>query len=292
MSKQRLDLLLAEFARWGYDTRGWGQNTREKYVGRAKALERWLRENRHKSVLWANAKDLKAWLFSTPANAVTRNHYRQAIVAFYAFLQEHEYVETNHALQLPRLPQPIPLPKALTAKQAFAVEKAAKLHEPMIEVLILVYLYILVRKSEARLLEWRNIDLDSKWVNFTAKGGKERVLPIPKRLLKALRAWREECPDPRWVFPSSYGKMRGRALSSSWVRVHVRQVGADAGVPDLHPHQLRHTAATRLLEKGVDVRVLQELLGHASLQTTQIYLRVRPLNLRGALDELDYDPEE
>lgn len=104
-------------------------------------------------------------------------------------------------------------------------------------------------------------------------------------------AWREECPDPRWVFPSPYGKVKSKPLSSTWVRNVIRRVGEDAGIPELHPHLLRHTAATRLLNQGVDIRTLQELLGHASLQTTQIYLRVRPVNLRGALEGLEYRDE-
>ncbi len=291
MSKARLDLLLAEFIRWGYDTRGWGPSTRAKYEWRARSLERWLRANRNKSVLWAGEKDLRAWLFSTPINATTRNHYRQAVVALYAFLQEHEYVETNVALGLPRLPQPAPLPKALTACQAHAVEQAAKLFPAMIRCLVLAFLYIGLRKSEARLLEWRYVDLDGGWVRFTAKGRRERVLPIPHQAATALRNWQQECPDPRWVFPSSWGQVRGRPISETWVRNIIRDIGEAAGLKGLRPHQLRHTYATRLLDKGKHVRQVQELLGHASLQTTQIYLAVRPTNLKEAVDDLDYDPE-
>lgn len=292
LSRSRLEGLLTEFEKWGWDVRGWGPETRKKYVWRARSLDAWLRENRNKSVLWATTKDLKAWLFQTPATAVTRNHYRQAVVAFFAFLVDREYIDTNVALALPRLPQAAPVPKALTAKQAHSVEQAAKLHDPIVTVLVMVYLYVLVRKSEARLLEWRNLDLDGGWIGFKAKGGKERTLPIPDKLLKVLWRWREECPDPRWVFPSDYGRIKGKARSSTWVRNVIRQVGIDAGLEGLHPHALRHTAATRLLQQGVDIRTLQELLGHASLQTTQIYLRVRPSNLRGALEGLGYRDEK
>lgn len=285
-------MLLAEFLRWGYDTRGWGRSTRDKYESIARTLERWLQENRGKSILWANTKDLKAWLFSTPPNATTRNHYRQAVVALYAFLQDCGYVETNHALQLPRLPQGAPLPKGLTAKEAYAVEQAAKLHPPIVQALVVVFLYLGLRKSEARMLEWREIDFDGTWVRFTAKGSKQRILPLTRKPLAVLTSWRAECEDPQWVFPSGYGKIRGRPRSETWVRNIIRAVGKDAGLPDLHPHALRHTFATRLLEKGVHVRQVQELLGHASLQTTQIYLSVRPSNLRDALTQLDYDPED
>lgn len=250
-----------------------------------------MQSNRKKSILWANVKDLKTWLFSTPANATTRNHYRQAIVALYAFLEEREYVNANHALHLPRLPQPIPLPKSLSAGQAHAVEQAVQLFDPIIRCLRLVFLYVGLRKTEARLLEWNRVDLEDAWIRFTAKGNHERVRPLPPQVLRQLRSWREECPDPRWVFPSPYGQIRGKAVSETWVRNKIRAVGVEAGLPDLHPHVLRHTFATRLLETGAHVRQVQELLGHASLQTTQVYLSVRPMNLREAVEGLDYDPD-
>jgi site-specific recombinase XerD len=116
-------MLFAEFRQCGYDTRGWRPTTRLKHERVARSLEKWLQENRKKSILWANTKDLKAWLFSKPANATTRNHYPQAIVALYGFLQDEEYVETNHALQLPRLPVAKPLPKVSSAEEAHAVEQ-------------------------------------------------------------------------------------------------------------------------------------------------------------------------
>lgn len=285
---QRLALLLSEFGQWGYDVRGWSPETRAKYQGRAKALEVWLKEHRNKSVLWASAADLRAWLFSTPTNATTRNHYRQAVVAFYAFLQDAEYVDTNIALDLPRIPQAQPLPKALTAEQAHAIEQAVQLFPLMVQVLVLVYLYVAVRKTEGRTLEWRQLDLEGGWIRFIAKGNKERVMPLHPKVVDALRAWRDDCPDARWVFPSDYGKVRGRVRSSSWVRNTIREVGIAAGIEHLHPHQLRHTCATHLVERGVDVRAVQEYLGHANLATTQVYLRVRPVRLREAVESIAY----
>jgi integrase len=292
LSTTRLNLLLAEFGRWGYDNRGWSATTRKKYEGLARAMDRWLSENRKKSILWATAKDLKAWLFSTPANATTRNHYRQAAVALYAFLQDAGYVETNHALQLPRLPQPTPLPKALSTNEAHAIEQAAKLHPLIVRSLVALFLYAGLRKSEARLLEWREVDFEGRWVRVQGKGNKGRIVPAPHKILTVVDSWRLECPDLQWVFPSDYGKVRGRPRSETWVRNVIREVGRDAGLPGLHPHQLRHTYATRLLRQGADIRQIQVLLGHSNLQTTQVYLTVWPTNLRDVTDGLDYEPEE
>lgn len=292
LASAKLELLLGEFSKWGYDTRGWSGTTRKKYEGLARSLDRWLSEHKGKSILWATAKDLRAWLFSTPANATTRNHYRQAAVALFAFLQDAGYIETNHALQLPRLPQAAPLPKALTKGEAYAIEQAAKLHDLIVQTLMMLFLYAGLRKSEARLLEWHELDLDGAWARVQGKGEKERTVPLPPKLVVVLEKWRTDCPDIQWVFPSEYGKIRGRPRSETWVRNVTREVGRDAKIPMLHPHQLRHSYATRHVEKGTHIRVIQQLLGHSSLQTTQIYLRVRPLNLRGAVEDFDYEPDE
>lgn len=292
MSVTRRELLLAEFEKWGYDERGWSPRTRNKYATRVRALERWLQAEKHKSVLWATTKDLKAWLFSAPPCATTRNNYRQAVVAFYAFLMDKGYVDANHALALPRLKQPKPLPKALSPGQAFAIEQAARLRPQEEELLILVYLYLAIRATAGRTLEWRNLDLIDGYVRFVAKGGNEKSLPIPPRLLAKLREWRDVCPSARWVFPSPYTRTRDKPRSHGWVRCVMVRVGDAASLPQLHAHMLRHTWATRALQRGVDVRVVQEVLGHESLSSTQIYLHAAPKNLRAAIDEQDYRPEE
>lgn len=291
MSIARRELLLAEFGTWGYDERGWGPATREKYAWVVRELETWLQVSRKKSVLWANAKDLKAWLFAKPPNARTRNYYRQVCVAFWGFLVDHGYVETNHALALPRIPSPRTLPDVLTTEQAYAVEQVAKLRGLMFESLVSLYLYQAMRKSAVRTLQWPSLDLSAGWMRFDSKN-KERNLPIHKKPLDVLKRWRDDCPDPRYVFPSPYPTKVGKPVSDTYVRNHIRSIGDEAQIEGLHPHTLRHTCATRLLKKGVDVMVVKEFLGHESLQTTQIYLHVFSADLKGAMERLDYDADE
>ena len=104
------------------------------------------------------------------------------------------------------------------------------------------------------------------------KGGKERLVPISSRAESAVRAWLEHVPSgPPWLFPS--GKSH---LSRVRLFQIVRQMAADAGIsPErVSPHVLRHAFATHLLSGGADLRVLQSLLGHADIATTQIYTHV------------------
>lgn len=287
LSVVRRERLLHDFGTWGYDNRGWTPATRDKYQQRVRALEKWLTENKGKSVLWASVKDLRAWLFAQSPHPRTRNGYRQAAVAFFAYLVDSELVEVNVALALPRLPEPEHLSDALTREQARAIETAVLAFPADVQALVGVFLYLGLRKDEARLLEWVRLDLVDGWARFTAKGRRERVLPINAKLGKLLKVWRMECPDPQWVFPSR--RHEGRVVSKTWVRYAIRQVGAEVGLAELHPHQLRHTMATRLVEQDVHIRTIQELLGHRDLKTTMRYLRVRPVNLRGAIEKLDYD---
>jgi integrase/recombinase XerD len=277
--------MFREFERWGFDERGWSQATRERYYRRALAADRWLTVNRGVSLIWATPKDLKAYLFSTPPNARNRNNVRQAMIGVGAFMVAKGITEANPALALPRLPEPESLPHALESAQARAVGLMAPSVGPMAQALVAVFLYAGLRKTEARLLEWASVS-DDGWLRFRGKRSKERAVPLHARAQVILRRWRDESPDPdgRWVFPSP--RRVGSPASETHVRTLIYEVGEAAGIPKLHPHTLRHTAATELLEAGADMRTLQEFLGHADPKTTAIYAKVRPPRLREAVDRM------
>jgi integrase/recombinase XerD len=109
------------------------------------------------------------------------------------------------------------------------------------------------------------------------KGSKERLVPISSRAEKAVQAWLELVPGGvQWLFPSG-----GKHLSRVRLFQIVRQMAADAGISSerVSPHVLRHAFATHLLSGGADLRVLQSLLGHADIATTQIYTHVNSARL-------------
>jgi integrase len=280
------DALFAQFNEWGFDEKGWTPHTRNRYTHRIRAAEEWLTKNRKVSVLFADTKDLKAYLFSTTPSARNRNNIRQALVAWCEFLIDQGIGKANPALGLKRLPEPDSFPKAISPKEAHRVEVAARHHGPMVEALILVMLYGGLRRDEARLLQWGH--LDDGWLRFQGKGNKTRAVPVAKVLGRALDRWKAKSLEPVWVFPSP--KFPERPMSESYLRTLVLAVAETAGV-DLHPHKLRHTAATRLLETGADMRTVQEYLGHSSASTTAIYLKVRPVRLKEAISRLTYVEE-
>ncbi len=138
-----------------------------------------------------------------------------------------------------------------------------------------------LRVSEAVGLRLDDLSLEGRSARVLGKGSKERVVPLGEECLVALRAWlavrhemvdpRTRAQDPQAVFLSR----AGRRLTVRQVQYAVASYGALAtGTPGVHPHQLRHACATHLLDAGADLRVIQELLGHASLSTTQRYTHV------------------
>lgn len=123
------------------------------------------------------------------------------------------------------------------------------------------------------------------------KGNKERMVPLGRKAAEAVEAWLEvravlAHPRTRFVDPHAlFLSTRGRRLNTRAVQLLVRRYGlAGAGRADLHPHALRHTCATHLLDGGADLRVIQEMLGHASLSTTQRYTHVSVAHLLKVYD--------
>lgn len=284
------EALVRQFLEWGWDERGWSPNTRERYGRVVRGADRWLEPNRHVSIVTARAKDLKAYLFAQTPNARNRNRIRQTLVAWGEFMVDEGFWEANRALEIRRLPEPELLPQALADEDARRVKASARSFGPMIECLILVMLFAGLRRSEVRVLEWRHVGEDG-WLRFKgAKGrgghGKDRAVFLAPPVRNALTAWKVKSSDPQWIFPSP--RFSGRPISERYLHSLVADVGNMAGVP-LHPHALRHTFATGLLELGADLRTVQEALGHSDPKTTAIYTRVRPAHLREAIEKLTFD---
>lgn len=148
-----------------------------------------------------------------------------------------------------------------------------------------------LRVSEACGLDIGQLSLSDLSARVLGKGNKERIVPLGRKAAEALRAWlavraelahpKTRALDPHAVFVST----RGRRLGPRAAQLLVRRYGlAGAGRADLHPHALRHTCATHLLDGGADLRAIQEMLGHASLSTTQRYTHVSISHLLAVYD--------
>ena len=142
-----------------------------------------------------------------------------------------------------------------------------------------------LRVSELVNLRPEHVDWDEGFLRITGKGGKTRFVPLGGEAARALRYYREHArpllvkegrPTPRVLFLSN----RGAALTRERIRQIIKQRAQEAGLEEnVFPHILRHSFATHLLEHGADLRVIQDMLGHADLATTQIYTHVEQKRL-------------
>ena len=185
------------------------------------------------------------------------------------------------------------LPPALRVDEARALLEAAARHADdgtpvgIRDVAVIELLYATgIRVGELCGLDVDDVDHERRVVRVLGKGRKERTVPFGTPAEGALRGWLAQ-GRPRLTVPGSGPALflgaRGGRLDQRAVRSLVHARLADVpGAPDLGPHGLRHTAATHLLEGGADLRTVQELLGHASLATTQIYTHVTTDRLRKA----------
>ena len=211
-----------------------------------------------------------------------------SIRAYHRFLITEDLAIADPTATMAAPGRPRSLPKALTVDD---VERLLTTPGTTSEVgrrdtAILEFLYATgCRVSELVGIDVLDLDLETRTVIVTGKGNKQRLIPVGSYALSATVAWLDDRPtirrsgaDPGALFLST----RGNRLSRQAVWRIVRLRGLEAGIPGdrLSPHVLRHSAATHMVEGGADLRTVQELLGHASLTTTQIYTKVSPEHLR------------
>ena len=188
-------------------------------------------------------------------------------------------------LRTPRIPAR--LPKFLTKEEAARLLAAPNTleYEDVRDRAMLEMLYASgLRVSELTGLKPESVNLQDGWVKVVGKGNKERMVPAHPRALSALRVYLAE-RDRRFKNPAAelFLGRTGKKLSRIQFWRRLRDLGERAGIKTkLHPHLLRHTFATHLLQGGADLRAVQEMLGHADLATTQIYTHLDSAALKAA----------
>ena len=212
-----------------------------------------------------------------------------AIKGFYRFAFGEGLIEKDVAahLDLPRMPRL--LPETLTAAETERL-LAAPRAEALLDRALLELLYAAgLRVSEALRLDLEDISLDGAFVRVIGKGDRERLVPVGEVALDAIRSWldgpRRLIVAEHHVQPIRGGPLfvsrTGRRLARQQAWTIVKRAAAGAGLAGrVSPHTLRHSFATHLLEGGADLRIVQELLGHASISTTQLYTHVTGERIR------------
>lgn len=195
----------------------------------------------------------------------SRNRKAATLKSFFGYLFQNGLIERELASQVhgPKVPKKIPhfisVDEVLSILQSFDRDEKPNLSEKL---LFLILYGTGLRISEACSLEWKNIDFQQRVLRVTGKGQKERLVAIPKSVNDILQSSRNGSS-------SIWGP---EGLSTRRAYEWIRQRGIKAGLlRPIHPHALRHSFATHLLASGANLRTLQELLGHESLQATEKY---------------------
>ncbi len=280
--------------------------------GQAEHTQRTYKAQLDRFVAWAHDRGLRDWhavelahltaflqherqrpLARTPEDSPRRLSNESvylaiaALRAFFRFCERERLLPTNPAehLSLPRRWQR--LPKALSDQEIARLLQPPPTPTPadLCDQAVLELAYASgLRLAELRRLRLEQLHLEAGFVTVVGKGNKERVVPVGRPAVEALRRYLE-AGRPHLVRPRSPGVVfltrRGTPFApvTLWLRIknRVRRAGITRNVT---PHMLRHSFATHLLEHGADLRVIQELLGHASLSTTEVYTHVAGSRLR------------
>jgi len=260
------------------------ENSVSAYGGDVRRHLAWLRGQklRLEAVRPGHLETYSNLLFDARYRATTRARHIAALKSFYRHLLETRRLSADpaEALVLPRTGRR--LPRGLTIEEARRLMESPGGSEPLAlrdrAMLELMYGAGL-RVSELLDLTLDRIDLEAGIVRVIGKGSRERLLPLAGAARRAVETWlgsgRPAVMRPKK--PASFVFLNGRGgrLSRMGYWKILRSHAVRAGIGrDLHPHSLRHSFATHLLEGGADLRVVQELLGHASITTTQIYTEV------------------
>lgn len=278
-----------EYLTWLRLERGRARSTISAY---RRDLQAWCARLRSigRAVVDVDEEDLTSWVQDLRASGLAPSTVKRRVVAarnLHRFLAEEGAVEVDPGAHVTPPPVAKGLPKALTEDEVGALIDSVVGDEPVHrrDRAILETLYGAgLRISELVGLSLQDLDLHDGFMRVVGKGDKERVVPVIGTANEALADWltvdgRGAFVPDRWrrrddedaVFLNQRGGRLGRQGTWLVVRAHGDRVGLG---DRLTPHVLRHSCATHLLDHGADIRAVQELLGHASIGTTQIYTRV------------------
>jgi integrase/recombinase XerD len=265
--------------------KGLSENTLKAYRHDLESFLGWLTASRTRSITEVRREDVMSYLsYRMDQGLKARSTARclSCLRALYRYLLREQKIETDPTLRVENPKLGRPLPDSLTEQDverllaAPDVSKSIGMRDrAMLEVLYACGL----RVSELTGLRMSEINLRQGVVRIVGKGGKERLVPLGEEAINWLNRYFSEARDELLkknlaqdvVFPSNRGSFMTRQTFWHRLREHSRKAGI---VKKLSPHTLRHAFATHLLNHGADLRVVQLLLGHSDLSTTQIYTHI------------------
>ncbi len=249
-------------------------HTLDAYRRDLAALQAWS-QGQGRELLVLDGNDIRAFVASEHRRGLSPKSLQRRLSAcrsLYRWLLKQGRIAASpaEAVRAPKAPRKLP--------QVLDVDEAVQLVEVATDAplglrdraLLELFYSSGLRLSEVCALKWRDLDFAQGLVSVLGKGSKQRIVPVGSHARAALQAWRDEVhgTDDTPVFPGR----GGRPITPRAVQLRIKQLAMKQGVfKRIHPHLLRHSFASHVLESSGDLRGVQELLGHADIATTQIY---------------------
>jgi integrase/recombinase XerD len=286
--------LIDEFADSLWLADGLAQNTLAAYRSDLTLFADWL-VGRNVSLPLASETDIDAWLAHLHARKekvrpTTLRRFQASLRRFYRWLIEQGRMTTDPLLNIQPPVAAERFPKTLSENQVEDLLAAPQLETPLglRDRTLLEVLYATgLRVSELVGLKLFHVSLDDRVVRTFGKGGKERLVPLGEIAADWLRRWMQEGRplllkgrNSDFVFVTARKDSHGMTRQMAWTLIKKHAVAAGIPRERISPHVLRHAFATHLLNHGADLRVVQLLLGHADISTTQIYTHVARTRLK------------
>jgi len=296
----QLSDVLAAFERHLLEERNLAAHSVRAYVGDLDSLIRHLQALGETDISQLELSHIRSWLATMQVKGGARTSLSRRAVSIrlftkWAFKTGLTSSDVGSGLAIPKahrtLPDVLDISSALLAMQALATrvgeeETPVALRDcAMVEVLYASG----ARVAELCGLDFEDVDYERQTIRVLGKGNKERTIPIGNPAMSALKAWLMEGRShlaTKDSLSAVFVGVRGKRIDQRTVRTVVYEaLSAVEGIERMGPHGLRHSAATHLLEGGADLRTVQEILGHASLATTQIYTHVSTERLHKAFKQ-------
>lgn len=286
MPEEKYSDLLEPFLYWIGTQRRYSKYTSRNYKKSLEDWFAWLDGNEFfsgdfMSIGKALAKSYLVELSTKYAGTTLHNHI-SAIRAFYKFSMKNERAQEDpfSLVRLPKIKRDLPVflnesqvPNLLECPWILASQGKLKARDAVCDALCLEFLYGSgLRVSELCAMKWGDVDFDKKIIRVLGKGGKTRFCPFSSFASEILVNWRDNFSYDKKIDSIIFVLKKGTPMYPRYVQRRLKNYLLMSGLPlNITPHKLRHSFATHLVNANVDLRALQEMLGHSSLSTTQIY---------------------
>ena len=289
MTKKTDENIVKGYARYRKLERNLAQNTLDAYLNDLGKLLRYISDNGldAQTMTLEDLEHFSATLHDIGIQPVSQCRILSGVRSFFKYLQLDGYRDDDPTELLESPQTGTHLPEVLSTTEVDLLESAIDLSKPegqRNKAIIEVLFSCGMRGSGLVNLKISNIEDEEEFVRVIGKGSKERLVPISSKAIKEIRYWfmdRDKLKIKKGEEDYVFLNRRGSHLTRTMILIMLKRLAADAGIQKtISPHTLRHSFATALLEGGADLRVIQVLLGHESIGTTEIYTHIDTSTLR------------